>query len=177
MAESTADTRAHALAPYVSPIPVLIEEIRQGRMIILVDSLDRENEGDIVMAAACVSPQHINFMTRYGRGLVCLTLTPERCRQLNLPLMVPNSQSPYPTNFTLSIEATQGVTTGISCSDRACTIRSAIAPDAKPTDIISPGHIFPIMARAGGILERPGHTEASCELARLAGFVPAGVIV
>lgn len=172
-----AKSSAEELKPYLSSVPELIEEIRQARMIILVDDPDRENEGDLIMAAACVEAQHINFMTQYGRGLVCVTLMPSRCKQLDLPLMVQNNQSLYHTNFTVSIEAAKGVTTGISCSERARTIQTAVAPDAKPTDLVRPGHVFPIMSANGGVLERPGHTEASCELARLAGFAPAGTLV
>lgn len=165
------------LAPYISPIPQIIAEIQQKKMVIVVDDPDRENEGDLIMAAECVTAEHINFMTRYGRGLVCLPLTRERCEYLELPLMVTNNQSLYHTNFTVSIEAAQGVTTGISCAERAHTIRTAVARDVKPADLVRPGHIFPIMAADGGVLERPGHTEASCELARLAGFQPAGTLV
>lgn len=155
----------------------LIEDIRQGKMVILVDDEDRENEGDLIMAASHVTPQAINFMAKHARGLICLTLTPERCEQLNLPLMVRDNQSPYATNFTCSIEAAQGVTTGISAADRAHTIRTAVAPHAKPRDIIQPGHIFPLRAREGGVLKRAGHTEAGCDLAKLAGLEPCSVIV
>ncbi len=155
----------------------LIEEIRYGRMVVLVDDEDRENEGDLIMAAACVRPEDINFMARYGRGLICLTLTRERCEQLRLPLMVSETNSRHQTNFTLSIEAAEGVTTGISAADRATTIRAAVRPDACPSDIIQPGHIFPLMSQPGGVLARAGHTEAGSDLARLAGFEPAAVIV
>ncbi len=155
----------------------LIEEIRQGRMVIMVDDEDRENEGDLLMAATRVRPQDINFMARYGRGLICLTLTRERCEQLRLPLMVSNTNAKHGTNFTVSIEAAQGVTTGISAADRAVTVRAAVAPDAVPTDLTQPGHIFPLMAQPGGVLTRAGHTEAGCDLARLAGLEPAAVIV
>ncbi len=155
----------------------LIEEIRQGRMVIIVDDEERENEGDFVMAASCVRPEDINFMATHGRGLICLTLTPERCKQLNLPLMVRDNTSGQRTNFTLSIEATEGVTTGISAADRATTIAAAVKSDATPDDITTPGHIFPLMAQPGGVLTRAGHTEAGCDLARLAGFEPAAVIV
>ncbi|MFI4954711.1 MAG: 3,4-dihydroxy-2-butanone-4-phosphate synthase [Gammaproteobacteria bacterium] len=165
------------LAPYISSIPEIIAEIQQKKMVIIVDDPDRENEGDLIMAAECIEAEHINFMTRYGRGLVCLPLPRERCEYLELPLMVNNNQSLYHTNFTVSIEAAQGVTTGISCTERAHTIRTAVASDAKPSDLVRPGHVFPIMAADGGVLERPGHTEASCELARLAGFKPAGTLV
>ena len=146
-------------------------------MVIKVDDPGRENEGDLIMAAACVEPQHINFMTQYGRGLVCLTLSRARCEQLDLPLMVKQNQSLYHTNFTVSIEAAKGVTTGISCAERAHTIRTAVAEHAKASDLVRPGHIFPIMAADGGVLERAGHTEASCELAALAGFSAVGVLI
>lgn len=155
----------------------LIEDIRQGKMVILMDDEDRENEGDIIMAAECISAEAINFMARYGRGLICLTLSAERCEQLRLPLMVGKNNSPYETNFTVSIEAAEGVTTGISAADRATTVLAAVAPDAKPEDLVMPGHIFPLRAREGGVLSRAGHTEAGCDLARLAGFEPAAVIV
>src|SRR5690606_3511767 len=155
----------------------LIEEIRQGRMIILMDDEDRENEGDLVIAAELVRPEDINFMVKYGRGLVCLTLTREHCRRLNLPLMARNFYSQHGTNFTVSIEAAEGVTTGISAADRAHTIRTAVAPDAKPSDLVQPGHVFPLMAQTGGVLSRAGHTEAGCDLARLAGLQPAAAIV
>ncbi len=160
-----------------SPIEDIIEDIRQGRMVILVDDEDRENEGDLIMAAQWVRPEDINFMARYGRGLICLTLTPERCAQLDLPLMVSRNEEAQGTNFTVSIEAARGVTTGISAADRATTIRAAVAPDAKPEDLVQPGHVFPLMARPGGVLSRAGHTEAGCDLARLAGLEPAAVIV
>ena len=161
----------------LSPIKDIIEDIRQGRMVILMDDEDRENEGDLIMGAQWVRPEDINFMARYGRGLVCLTLTQERCQQLNLPLMVSDTNDKHSTNFTVSIEAAQGVTTGISAADRAQTVRAAVAPDAKPSDVVQPGHIFPIMARPGGVLIRAGHTEAGCDLARLAGLEPAATIV
>ena len=160
-----------------SPIPEIIEDIRRGRMVIIVDDEDRENEGDLVMAAGCVRPEDINFMARYGRGLICLTLTQERCERLRLPLMVAGTQAKHGTNFTVSIEAARGVTTGISAADRATTIRAAAAADAKPEDLVQPGHIFPLMAQAGGVLTRAGHTEAGCDLARLAGLESAAVIV
>ena len=155
----------------------LIEEIRAGRMVILMDDEDRENEGDLVMAAAHVRPEDINFMASHGRGLICLTLTHERCEQLALPLMVRRNVSLHSTNFTLSIEAAEGVTTGISAHDRARTVQAAVHPDAAPADIVQPGHIFPLMAQPGGVLTRAGHTEAGCDLARLAGLEPAAVIV
>lgn len=155
----------------------LIEDIRQGKMVILMDDEDRENEGDLVMAAPHVRPADINFMARYGRGLICLTLTRERCQQLRLPLMVNENKTPHSTNFTVSIEAADGVTTGISAADRARTIQCAVAMDAKPEDLVQPGHVFPLMAQPGGVLNRAGHTEAGCDLARLAGLEPAAVIV
>lgn len=146
-------------------------------MVILMDDEDRENEGDFVLAAECVRPEDINFMARYGRGLICLPLSREHCRRLNLPLMARNTYSGASTNFTVSIEAAEGVTTGISAADRAVTIRRAVAADAKPSDLVQPGHVFPLMSHPGGVLSRAGHTEAGCDLARLAGFTPAAVIV
>ncbi|MBY0577802.1 MAG: 3,4-dihydroxy-2-butanone-4-phosphate synthase [Burkholderiales bacterium] len=160
----------------LSPVPHIIEDLRQGRMVILVDEEDRENEGDLVMAADFVTAEAINFMARFGRGLICLTLTEERCRQINLPLMVAANRAPMGTNFTVSIEAASGVTTGISAADRARTIQAAVAKDAKPEDIVQPGHIFPVMAQKGGVLVRAGHTEAGCDLTALAGLTPASVI-
>lgn len=154
----------------------IIDEIRAGRMVILVDEEDRENEGDLLIAADCITPENINFMAKYGRGLVCLTLTQERCAQLALTPMANQNNSAYGTNFTVSIEAAQGVTTGISAADRAHTIQVAIAADANPSDLVKPGHIFPIMAQKGGVLIRSGHTEAGCDLAMLAGYTPAAVI-
>jgi len=160
------------------PVELAIAEIAAGRMVILVDDEDRENEGDLCMAAECATPEAINFMARFGRGLICLALTEERLRQLRLTMMVPDhdNNSPYGTAFTVSIEARQGVTTGISAADRATTVRSAIADDAKPQDLVRPGHIFPLRARDGGVLRRAGQTEGSVDLARLAGLKPAGVI-
>lgn len=160
----------------ISATTEIIAEIGGGRMVILVDEEDRENEGDLLMAAEFVTPESINFMARNGRGLICLTLTEERCRQLNLPLMVANNRSPLGTNFTVSIEAAEGVTTGISAADRARTVQAAIRADSSPRDIVQPGHIFPLMAEDGGVLVRAGHTEAGCDLARLAGLTPAAVI-
>jgi 3,4-dihydroxy 2-butanone 4-phosphate synthase/GTP cyclohydrolase II len=160
-----------------SPVSEIIDDIRRGRMVIIVDDEDRENEGDLVMAAGCVRAEDINFMARYGRGLICLTLTQERCQRMRLPLMVAGSQGKHSTNFTVSIEAARGVTTGISAADRATTIRAAVAADAQPEDVVQPGHIFPLMAQAGGVLTRAGHTEAGCDLARLADQEPAAVIV
>jgi 3,4-dihydroxy 2-butanone 4-phosphate synthase/GTP cyclohydrolase II len=156
--------------------PEIVAEIRAGRIVVLVDEEDRENEGDLVMAAQFATPEAINFMARFGRGLICLTLTETRCRQLDLPLMVTQNRSSMGTNFTVSIEAAQGVTTGISAADRATTILAAVRHDAKPTDIVQPGHIFPLMAQNGGVLVRAGHTEAGCDLAGLAGVEPAAVI-
>jgi len=161
----------------MNTIEELIEDIRQGRMVILLDDEERENEGDLVMAACHVRPEDINFMARYGRGLICLTLTRERCQQLRLPLMVNENKTAHSTNFTVSIEAASGVTTGISAADRARTIQCAVALHAKPEDLVQPGHIFPLMAQQGGVLSRAGHTEAGCDLARLAGLEPAAVIV
>ncbi len=155
----------------------IIEDIRQGKMVVLMDDEDRENEGDLIMAADKVTADDINFMARYGRGLICLTLTRDRCEQLNLPLMVSGNSDLHGTNFTVSIEASEGVTTGISAADRAVTVKAATAADATPEDIVMPGHIFPLMAQPGGVLTRAGHTEAGCDLARLAGYEPASVIV
>jgi len=161
----------------LSDIPSILEDLKQGKMIILMDDEARENEGDLVMLAEHVRPEDINFMARYGRGLICLTLTKERCRQLRLPLMVSDTEIKRTTNFTLSIEASEGVTTGISAFDRAHTVQVAVAKDAAPADISQPGHIFPIMAQPGGVLARAGHTEAGCDLARMCGAEPAAVIV
>lgn len=160
-----------------APIPELLDEIRAGRMVVIVDDEDRENEGDLIMAAELVRPQDINFMVTHARGLVCLSLTRERCEQLRLPPMVVDNTSPHRTNFTVSIEAAQGVTTGISAYDRAHTVRTAVRPDAKPQDLSQPGHIFPLQAQPGGVLVRAGHTEAASDLALLAGLEPAGVLV
>jgi len=160
----------------VSPTLEIIEEIRQGRMVILVDEEDRENEGDLVLAAQFATPEHINFMAKHGRGLICLTLTEARCRQLQLPSMVEKNGSSMHTNFTVSIEAATGVTTGISAGDRARTIQAAVGKHAAPADIVSPGHVFPLAAENGGVLVRAGHTEAGCDLAALAGLEPASVI-
>ncbi|UCD65777.1 MAG: bifunctional 3,4-dihydroxy-2-butanone-4-phosphate synthase/GTP cyclohydrolase II [Deltaproteobacteria bacterium] len=160
----------------VSRIEEVIEDIRAGKMVILVDDEDRENEGDLCMAAEAVTPEAINFMAKYGRGLICLTLDRALVKKLNLPMMVEKNKSPFETGFTVSIEARTGVTTGISAADRARTIQAAVDPDAKPDDIVSPGHIFPLRARRGGVLERTGQTEGSVDLARLAGMTSAGVI-
>ncbi len=155
----------------------IIADIKAGKMVILMDDADRENEGDLILAGESVTPDAINFMARYGRGLICLTLTEARCRQLNLPLMVADNNDKNTTNFTVSIEAASGVTTGISAADRAVTVQAAVKPDARPSDIVMPGHIFPLRAQPGGVLTRAGHTEAGCDLARLAGFEPSAVIV
>ena len=160
----------------ISPITEIIDEIKRGRMVVLMDDEDRENEGDLVMAAVHARPEDVNFMARHGRGLICLTLTQERCRQLHLPLMVSDTHHRRATNFTVSIEASEGVTTGISAADRARTIQAAVKHNAIPGDIVQPGHIFPLMAQRGGVLARAGHTEAGVDLARLAGFEPASVI-
>ncbi len=160
----------------VATIPEALEDIRQGKMVILVDDEDRENEGDLCMAAEMTTPEAINFMAKYGRGLICLSLTPEHVERLRLPMMVQKNLSRFETGFTVSIEARQGVTTGISAADRAHTILTAVADDAKPEDVVSPGHIFPLRARRGGVLFRTGQTEGSVDLARLAGMKPAGVI-
>jgi 3,4-dihydroxy 2-butanone 4-phosphate synthase/GTP cyclohydrolase II len=161
----------------LNTIPELLEDIRAGRMVVLMDDEDRENEGDLIMAATKVRPEDINFMARFGRGLICLPLTRERCRQLRLPLMVNENQARYATNFTVSIEAAEGITTGISAYDRAHTIRTAVKPDAGPDDLSQPGHVFPLMTQPGGVLARAGHTEASVDLALLAGLEPAAVLV
>ncbi|NNL65920.1 MAG: bifunctional 3,4-dihydroxy-2-butanone-4-phosphate synthase/GTP cyclohydrolase II [Myxococcales bacterium] len=170
-----AQAEAHAA---VASVAEAIEEIRAGRMVILVDDEDRENEGDLCMAAECVTPEAINFMVTHARGLVCLPLDEARLKQLHLDMMVPEAENttPFQTAFTISIEAREGVTTGISAADRARTVQAAIADDAKPYDIVRPGHIFPLRGRAGGVLRRAGQTEGSIDLARLAGFKPGGVI-
>ena len=155
----------------------IIDDIRQGKMVILMDDEDRENEGDLIIAAERVRTEDINFMATNARGLICLTLTKERCEFLGLPLMVNENNTPYNTNFTISIEAATGVTTGISAADRARTIQVAVGQESQPEDIVQPGHIFPIMAQPGGVLRRAGHTEAGCDLGRLAGYLPAAVIV
>jgi 3,4-dihydroxy 2-butanone 4-phosphate synthase/GTP cyclohydrolase II len=160
----------------LATIEEAIDEIRRGRMVILMDDKDRENEGDLCMAAEKVTPQAINFMATHGRGLVCLPLTEERVRHLGLSMMVSENTSPFGTAFTVSVDAAMGITTGISAADRAKTILDAIADDAKPQDLATPGHIFPLRARNGGVLVRAGQTEGSVDLARLAGLKPAGVI-
>lgn len=160
----------------ISPIEDIVAELRAGRMVILVDEEDRENEGDLVLAAEHVTPEAINFMVTHARGLVCLTITEARTKQLGLAPMARDNKSPYSTAFTVSIEAAEGVTTGISAQDRAHTVRVAVARDAKPEDVVQPGHIFPITARAGGVLVRAGHTEAGCDLPQMAGLEPSSVI-
>ncbi len=164
------------LASSISSVEEIVSELKLGRMVILVDEEDRENEGDLVLAADFVTPEAINFMARYGRGLICLTLTEERCEQLQLPLMVSRNGTKYSTNFTVSIEAAEGVTTGISAADRAHTVKTAVAKNVKIDDLVQPGHIFPLKAQRGGVLMRAGHTEAGCDLAQMAGLTPASVI-
>ncbi len=158
-------------------IPELIDDIRAGRMVVLIDDEDRENEGDLVMAASMVRPEDINFMAHHGRGLICMPITRERCEQLNLPLMVNKNDARFATNFTVTIEAAEGITTGISAYDRAHTIRTAARPDASPANLSQPGHVFPLMSQPGGVLSRAGHTEAGVDLAMLAGLEPAAVLV
>jgi len=160
----------------ISSTQEIITELRAGRMVILVDEEDRENEGDLVLAAEFVTPEAINFMARFGRGLICLTLTEERCEQLALAMMTSRNGTSYGTAFTVSIEAAEGVTTGISAADRARTVQTAVAKNARPSDIVQPGHIFPLKAQKGGVLVRAGHTEAGCDFAELAGLTPAAVI-
>jgi 3,4-dihydroxy 2-butanone 4-phosphate synthase/GTP cyclohydrolase II len=160
----------------ISPVPELVAELAAGRMVILVDEEDRENEGDLVIAAEHVTPAAINFMARYGRGLICLTLTRERCETLQLPPMVARNGTKHGTAFTVSIEAASGVNTGISAADRARTVAAAVARDARASDLVQPGHIFPLQAQDGGVLMRAGHTEAGCDLAQMAGLTPASVI-
>jgi len=160
----------------ISPVPELVAELAAGRMIVLVDEEDRENEGDLVIAAEHVTPAAINFMARFARGLICLTLTRERCERLQLPPMTSRNGTKHGTAFTVSIEAAEGVTTGISAADRARTVQVAVARDAKPSDLVQPGHVFPLLAQDGGVLMRAGHTEAGCDLAGMAGLIPAAVI-
>jgi len=160
----------------ISPISEIIDDLRQGRMVVIMDDEDRENEGDLLIASEKIRPDDINFMATHGRGLICLTLTQDRCEQLKLPLQHSGVHRRLGTAFTVSIEAAEGVTTGISAADRATTILAAIRPEAKPSDIVTPGHIFPLMARNGGVLARAGHTEAGIDLARLAGLMPSSVI-
>ena len=170
-------THPSAIENSFSDIEDIITDIRAGKMVIMVDDENRENEGDLLMAAEQVRPEDINYMATHGRGLICLTLSRERCAQLRLPLMVTETDQHHATNFTLSIEAAEGITTGISAHDRARTVQAAVAPAAKPEDLRQPGHIFPVMAQPGGVLTRAGHTEAGCDLARLAGLESAAVIV
>jgi len=160
----------------LTPMPDLIADLKAGRMIVLVDDEQRENEGDLIVAADCVTPEAINFMAKHGRGLICMPITEERARQLMLPLMVQENRAPHGTAFTVSIEAASGVTTGISAHDRAHTIRVAAAPGARPDDIVTPGHVFPLVAKPGGVLVRAGHTEACCDLAHMAGFSSSAVL-
>lgn len=161
----------------LNSIEEIIDDLRQGKMVVLMDDEDRENEGDLVIAAERVRTEDVNFMATNARGLICLTLTPERCKYLKLPLMVNDNNTPYETNFTVSIEAASGVTTGISAADRARTIQVAVSRDSQPEDIVQPGHVFPIMAQPGGVLRRAGHTEAGCDLARMAGYSASSAIV
>ena len=161
----------------LNTVEELVEDIRQGKMVILMDDEDRENEGDLVIAAEQIRPEDINFMAKHARGLICLTLTRERCQYLGLNPMVQANHAQFHTNFTVSIEAASGVTTGISAADRAHTVRVAVGRNTQPSDIVQPGHVFPIAAQPGGVLSRAGHTEAGCDLARMAGFEPAAVIV
>jgi len=176
MSQNTETPRQETQESGISPVSEIIDEIRAGRMVILVDEEDRENEGDLLMAAEFVTADDINFMVTYGRGLVCLTLTEERCKQLDLPLMATRNGTRFGTNFTVSIEAAEGVETGISAADRARTVQAAVARDAQPSDLVQPGHIFPLKAARGGVLVRAGHTEAGCDLTTLAGLTPAAVI-
>nr|WP_319565890.1 bifunctional 3,4-dihydroxy-2-butanone-4-phosphate synthase/GTP cyclohydrolase II [uncultured Rhodoferax sp.] len=165
------------LAPVaISPVEDIVADMRAGRMVILVDEEDRENEGDLIMAADHVTAEAVNFMARFGRGLICLTLTKERCERLQLPPMTARNGDKKGTAFTVSIEAAEGVTTGISAADRACTVQAAVAKNAKPEDLVQPGHIFPLQAVEGGVLMRAGHTEAGCDLAAMAGCTPAAMI-
>jgi len=170
-------THPSAVDNTFADIREIIADIKDGKMVIMVDDENRENEGDLIMAAEKVRPEDINYMATHGRGLVCLTLSRERCTQLRLPLMVSDTDQHHATNFTISIEAAEGITTGISAHDRAYTIQAAVAPGARPEHLSQPGHIFPVMAQPGGVLTRAGHTEAGCDLARLAGLEPAAAIV
>ena len=160
----------------LSPTPDIVADLKAGRMVILVDEEDRENEGDLVFAADFVTPEKINFLAKHGRGLICMPITAEHAQRLRLPPMTPNNRSVHGTNFTVSIEAAEGITTGISAADRAHTVRVAARPDASPDDIVQPGHVFPLIAQPGGVLVRAGHTEACCDLMRLAGLSPAAVL-
>jgi 3,4-dihydroxy 2-butanone 4-phosphate synthase / GTP cyclohydrolase II len=161
----------------INSVEEILEDFRQGKMVLIMDDEDRENEGDLIIAADVVTTEHITFFARHACGLICLTVTEDRARQLNLPLMVENNNSLHETNFTVSIEAAEGITTGISAADRAKTVRAAVARNAGPTDIVMPGHIFPLIAKQGGVLTRAGHTEAGCDLARMSGYESASVIV
>ncbi|HKI74627.1 MAG TPA: 3,4-dihydroxy-2-butanone-4-phosphate synthase, partial [Pseudomonadales bacterium] len=161
----------------INSVDEILEDFRQGKMVLMMDDEDRENEGDLIIAAEVVTPEHIRFFARYACGLICLTLTEERARQLNIPLMVEHNNSRHETNFTVSVEAAEGITTGISAADRAKTVRVAVAKNARPDDLVMPGHIFPIIAKQGGVLTRAGHTEAGCDLARMSGYEAASVIV
>ena len=160
----------------VSPIPEILADIKAGKMVIITDAEDRENEGDLIMAAQAVTPEAVNFMIKHARGLVCLPMADELVDRLNLPQMTQKNGAQYGTNFTVSIEAAQGISTGISAADRAHTIRTAVSPDVRPEDIVQPGHIFPLRAQKGGVLVRAGHTEAAVDLTRMCGLIPAGVI-
>lgn len=179
--DQIANVDKNKLDPKISfdSIDDIIADFKLGKMVVMLDDEDRENEGDLLIAAEKVTPSDINFMATYGRGLICLVLTEERCKQLNLPLMVDyeNNNTKFGTRFTVSVEAARGVTTGISVFDRATTIKACINKDATAEDLVRPGHMFPIMARSGGVLSRAGHTEASCDLARLSGLEPAAVLV
>ena len=170
------NTPVSNLSSFLSSTEEIVAEMRAGKMVILVDEEDRENEGDLVLAADHVTPEAINFMAKFGRGLICLTLTQEHCKQLKLPLMVKENGASMGTNFTVSIEAAKGVTTGISAADRSHTIKTAVAKNASAADLVQPGHIFPLMAQPGGVLIRSGHTEAGCDLSSMAGCSPAAVI-
>jgi 3,4-dihydroxy 2-butanone 4-phosphate synthase/GTP cyclohydrolase II len=170
-------THPSAIGNTFADIEDIIADMKAGKMVIMVDDENRENEGDLIMAASKVRAEDVNYMATHGRGLVCLTLSRERCKKLRLPLMVSDTDQHHATNFTISIEAAEGITTGISAHDRAHTIQAAVAPDAKPEHLSQPGHIFPVMAQPGGVLTRAGHTEAGCDLARLAGLEPAAAIV
>ena len=176
MPDNTTIHPSAATAPF-SPIEDIIADIADGKMVVMVDDENRENEGDLIMAASKVRPEDINYMAMHGRGLICLTMSRERCKQLRLPLMVSDTDQHHATNFTISIEAAEGITTGISAHDRARTIQAAVADGARPEHLSQPGHIFPVMAQPGGVLTRAGHTEAGCDLARLAGLEPAAAIV
>ena len=176
MARGPARKRGHAVSSPFSTVEEAIEDVREGRMVVVCDAEDRENEGDLTLAAQFATPETINFMAKHGRGLICLALTPARCDELGLDLMAAKNESAFQTAFTVSVEAREGITTGISAHDRAHTIQVAIDPKARPSDLVQPGHIFPLKAKAGGVLERTGQTEAAVDLARLAGLNPSGVI-